>query len=562
MTTFKTFTSRRFLMAAAMLSSLVVFSSCEKTPEKEPDPEYPEIAIEQDHVTIIAGESAEIAITEGSGKYIAESEDETIATASVTGEDGKTVTINAIEKGETTVTVSDTLSQKQASISVTVADLISLSTDNISVELNETAEVEILTGSGDYSVSFENPEIASAAINDNIITVTATGEGTTKMSVKDNATDRTAYVNVEVTFNPYMTLHTIYPYGDLTFIIDAPEEYRDRIWIDLNNDGEMQDNEKVTVFGEEAKYTFNNDITIYGPVTMFDCTMMQIDEMDITHNPYITELICLGNKLQSLDLSNCPELTRLDISNNVISSLDLSKCPKLQKISCNEANFTVLDVSNNPELKEIACIMTKVTTINFGNISKIERLNIWNNEISSINLSNFSELNFLNIAGNQLTDIDVSKNTKLQEFSVSGNHFTKEIDLSNNTELTSILAYDCDLKSAEFLNTVPNPEKVTRIMINNNTGIKTADFSKFTSATEIHCEQCDISGDNMQSLIESLPDRTGAASAKIYLVDRGPFAPHQEKNSATVAQIDIAKGKNWKTYDVYSGAGEMPYNGI
>lgn len=557
-----TFNYKRFLMAAAMLSSLVGFNSCEKEQGKEPEPEYPEIALEKDHVTIIAGESAEIAIKDGSGKYAAVSEDESIASVSVGGEEGKTVIINALEKGETTVTVSDTLSQKQASISVTVADLITLSTDNISVELNESAEVEILTGSGDYSVSFDNPEIASAAISDCFITVTATGEGTTRMSVNDNATGRTAYVNVEVTFNPYMSFHTVYRFGDLSFIIDAPEEYRDRVWIDLNNDGEMQDNEKVTVFGEKAKYPFNSDITIYGPVTHFDCTMMQIDEMDITNNPYLVDLNCLANKLQELDLSNCPDLVNLNISNNILEKLDLSKCPKLQKLSCNEAMFSNLDVSNNPELIELVCIMTNVNNINFGSISKIQKLNIWNNELTNIELGNFSELNFLNIAGNELSEIDVSKNTKLQEFSVSGNHFTKDLDLSNNTELTSILAYDCDLNDADFLNTVPNPEKVTRIMISDNIKIKTADFSKFTSATEIHCEQCDISGDNMQSLLESLPDRSGNTAAKIYVVDRGPFAPHTEKNSATVAQVEFAKGKNWIPYDVYSGAGEMPYDGI
>lgn len=54
------------------------------------------------------------------------------------------------------------------------------------------------------------------------------------MSVKDNASGAEASVEVTVEAESVITFHSVYPFGDLMILLDAPENVREKVWIDLD----------------------------------------------------------------------------------------------------------------------------------------------------------------------------------------------------------------------------------------------------------------------------------------------------------------------------------------
>lgn len=121
---------------------------------------------------------------------------ETVAVA-VAGDSGA-VTVSALAEGRTGVNISDVLTGEELRVDISVLASLSLSAVELTVNEGESASVDILSGSGDYSVSVEKGDIASAAIEGNKVIVTGLKEGSTSMSVKDNASGAEASVEVTV----------------------------------------------------------------------------------------------------------------------------------------------------------------------------------------------------------------------------------------------------------------------------------------------------------------------------------------------------------------------------
>ena len=78
---------------------------------------YSEFTISTNSVSLNVGWTRTVDITSGSGSYVVESSDEFVATAFV---DGNTISINALNPGEATITVSDKVSGQTQTIKVTV----------------------------------------------------------------------------------------------------------------------------------------------------------------------------------------------------------------------------------------------------------------------------------------------------------------------------------------------------------------------------------------------------------------------------------------------------------
>jgi len=62
----------------------------------------------------------------------------------------------------------------------------------------------------------------------------------------------------------------------------------------------------------------------------------------------------------------------------------------------------------------------------------------------------------------------------------------------------------------------------------------------------LFCYVNKISGSNMTTLVNSLPDRTGKESGKFRVFTVGSGS---EQNVITAAQAAVAKGKNWSVLD-------------
>lgn len=89
----------------------------------------------------------------------------------VAGDSGA-VTVSALAEGRTGVNISDVLTGEELRVDISVLASLSLSAVELTVNEGESASVDILSGSGDYSVSVEKGDIASAAIEGNKVIVT------------------------------------------------------------------------------------------------------------------------------------------------------------------------------------------------------------------------------------------------------------------------------------------------------------------------------------------------------------------------------------------------------
>lgn len=541
---------KRFVFAAAAMTA--VLCSC-----NEKGKDYEPLTSDAQELNLTVGESAVVSVSGGSGEIEVFSEDETVAVA-VAGDSGA-VTVSALAEGRTGVNISDVLTGEELRVDISVLASLSLSAVELTVNEGESASVDILSGSGDYSVSVEKGDIASAAIEGNKVIVTGLKEGSTSMSVKDNASGAEASVEVTVEAESVITFHSVYPFGDLMILLDAPENVREKVWIDLDGDGQMQEGEKVTVFGEYVTYPFSENVSVYGPVTEFGATLMQIDDIALSGNPHLERLDLSMCNLTDVDLSANVNLKWLDVQNNSqLEKLDVSHNAKLTYLSCSAVKITELDLSGNPELVEVHCIMTQAERIELGDITKIENLNIWNNYLTEIDLSHLSALKDLNVAGNELTSLDVSSNTALRTLNFSMMSSVGTVDLSMCGELEELYAYECGLKNVDFMKNLPNPDKLKILMVNKNPELSEMDLTGFTGLVTIHCYECAIAGDAMTALVESLPEREESDQAKIYIINTSFFPGVVEANEITDEQVEIAKAKNWQPYNQYTGASPIP----
>lgn len=541
---------KRFVFAAAAMTA--VLCSC-----NEKGKDYEPLTSDAQELNLTVGESAVVSVSGGSGEIEVFSEDETVAVA-VAGDSGA-VTVSALAEGRTGVNISDVLTGEELRVDISVLASLSLSAVELTVNEGESASVDILSGSGDYSVSVEKGDIASAAIEGNKVIVTGLKEGSTSMSVKDNASGAEASVEVTVEAESVITFHSVYPFGDLMILLDAPENVREKVWIDLDGDGQMQEGEKVTVFGEYVTYPFSENVSVYGPVTEFGATLMQIDDIALSGNPHLERLDLSMCNLTDVDLSANVNLKWLDVQNNSqLEKLDVSHNAKLTYLSCSAVKITELDLSGNPELVEVHCIMTQAERIELGDITKIENLNIWNNYLTEIDLSHLSALKDLNVAGNELTSLDVSSNTALRTLNFSMMSSVGTVDLSMCGELEELYAYECGLKNVDFMKNLPNPDKLKILMVNKNPELSEMNLTGFTGLVTIHCYECAIAGDAMTALVESLPEREESDQAKIYIINTSFFPGVVEANEITDEQVEIAKAKNWQPYNQYTGASPIP----
>ncbi|HHU97599.1 MAG TPA: hypothetical protein GXX67_10130 [Petrimonas sp.] len=249
---------------------------------------------------------------------------------------------------------------------------------------------------------------------------------------------------------PSMTFTTAKaPGGKLRLLIAAAEVDRADVWIDLNNNGNEDDGEAVTVFGSEVDYPLDaQTVTIYGKVTELDCGSNQLTALEVGNNTALESLRCLFNRITALDVSSNTALVELSCQYNDLTSLNVDNNTALKVLSCNYNQLTTLNVDNNTALESLSC--------------------------------NYNQLN--------------------------------KLDVSNNTAL-------------RFL----------------------------------WCSDNNISGSNMDVLVNGLPDRTGKEAGVFMAI--APSSP-DEGNTLALDQAQVATGKNWRVLDdfgnPYTPPGDTP----
>ena len=133
------------------------------------------------------------------------------------------------------------------------------------------------------------------------------------------------------------------PSVDLTFITDDENALLligviapvDGCWIDLNGDGQCQDNEKIQKGTEKRPIDLPKDLTkttIYGPITYLNLNKTALTAIDLSKINTLEELWCYQTGIKELDVTGQPNLNKLFCHSTVIKELDLSKNPKLKEL--------------------------------------------------------------------------------------------------------------------------------------------------------------------------------------------------------------------------------------
>lgn len=210
-------------------------------------------------------------------------------------------------------------------------------------------------------------------------------------------------------------------------------------------------------------------IACFKNLKILDCSIIQIQSLDVSQNTALEELVIFDSQLTDLDVSNCP---------------------KLKTLKCTHTQLTSLDVSKNTALESLLIYKTQISELNLGKNNSLKTLSARDTLISELDVSNCPNLVWLSCENTNITALDVSKNTALEQLMVS-NTLISELDVRNcskllhifchNTNLTSLdlskcknlKSVNCDNNNIEVLN-LKNNHKLNYVYASNSTVILSA----------------------------------------------------------------------------------------
>ncbi len=218
----------------------------------------------------------------------------------------------------------------------------------------------------------------------------------------------------------YIEFTTTKSVGDeIELIIEAKEEDKKDVWIDLNYNDKKDKGEDKIIFGEKngekikyksGKYILGSQtIRIYGKVTVFSSYRGKITKLDVSNNKYLERLSSIMNKF---------------------TSLDLSKNVNLKHLVCNYNKFKILDVSNNKKLEKLNCELGELEELKIGENVNLTEVKCGKNKLSYIDNLGLPNLKKLICSYNRLTKLDVSKNSKLEKLNFTLNRLIKCVNVN------------------------------------------------------------------------------------------------------------------------------------
>ena len=164
------------------------------------------LAIATSSLALTVRSQETVEVTSGSGRYDVASSVETVATAVM---EDNLVKVTAKGKGECTITVTDMVSGLTETIEVAVAPNI-LSSNSFWLYIGSQRSVDIVSGSGSYSVQSSDEEVATAVIENNVVKVTGVSEGKATIKVTDTNTGFASTIDVTVISRLKLSTTTLY----------------------------------------------------------------------------------------------------------------------------------------------------------------------------------------------------------------------------------------------------------------------------------------------------------------------------------------------------------------
>ncbi len=189
----------------------------------------------------------------------------------------------------------------------------------------------------------------------------------------------------------------------------------------------------------------------------------QISNINISGCIKLQGLYIHENNLTNIDLKNNSSLEYLWISRNSISHIDLSHNSEIVELHVNSNKLKELNISGLTNLEELWCGNNRdLSKLVLTNHKNIKTLHCAHTKLANINITQCPNLKTLDLAAVlSLETLDVSKNLKLERLSVRSPFFGFSLDISNNTELTSL-----SFQSTNILD-ISNNKKLKRIGLHN-----------------------------------------------------------------------------------------------
>lgn len=158
------------------------------------------LALSTSSLTMTVGESKTVEITSGSGEYGVTNLNGDKAKATL---NGTTITIEALSVGDAKVVVTDMKSGLKVTIEISVTQKtvypeLTLSKQEVHLNVGETGQIEITSGTGSYSIGKYDTNVAKVTINGSTITINALSIGNTPVTITDKGSGKTATFGIAV----------------------------------------------------------------------------------------------------------------------------------------------------------------------------------------------------------------------------------------------------------------------------------------------------------------------------------------------------------------------------
>ena len=251
-------------------------------------------------------------------------------------------------------------------------------------------------------------------------------------------------------------------------------------------------------------------VEFFTEIIMLACNGNQLTSLDLSSNTKLTTVYCQENELTSLNVTKNTALAWLYCSYNQLTSLDVTKNTVLTKLLCSNNQLATLDVSKNTALVDLYCENNQLTILNASKNLALAQLYCKNNKLATLNVGKTTTLKLLSCDHNQLTSLDVSNNTVLEEVECQYNNLT--LLRVSNTGLKKLNIYDNQIKE-----------------------------------------------DNMDILINGLPQNTSSQSSEFRVVDLSWGSA--EGNKCTKTQVAAVKAKGWTPFFLEHGVWQE-YEGV
>ena len=230
-------------------------------------------------------------------------------------------------------------------------------------------------------------------------------------------------------------------------------------WMDLNNNGVQDPDEKTEVFdGSEKSYTIKSQVcTLYGIISSFSISAgFGMKGLDVSHAPALQELLVSEQELSELNLKENKALSRLVMHSNYIKKLDLRKNKMLTVLDATSNALEELDLTENEFLTELQLGENKIKKLNLSKNKFLTELGASENLLSELDLKVNTKLTTLFLSDNQITNLDLKGQKELKQLYVNGNQLsTLNLNSENKLKLVNLvsnkLSEEAMLKIAENL---------------------------------------------------------------------------------------------------------------